>query len=1144
MELEDNNSGISETQLDVHAEKDCACIQGNTNSIEENDLTLDKDTLHSVDNGNGGIPSASFQGTFDEGLGDSFVKDDLSISEKADGRKKRRKCRVTCYRGKRTKSANKKTEIEEISGRKEAKKCNEVPGEPHEVEEFISPDSGVAFSCPWSNSLEITPSSGFESSTENGKSPSATERGSTTDAEETDLKNIIVEQTQVDLVRTLQRNYREIKKEIDPLSGLVDELFQADIIGDQDYDKIRSARAMTRRSADLLLKAVAYNITPMKLRKFIYFLRKCKYDYPADLLQNNSTQNLNKYSDLPQVSNFKNLQRKFGKLKELLLKDFDPKYFIDELLEMEVISFIDHEDIWTTPFIEQRIDCVLKCVKRNIEINLGPFCCVLQKHSEWLAKEIDLLSNDPESSDDPDANAVLELSWKKGQWTGHIEGPLSSIPDFNMRIEFKTEKTQNVDDDVVRRQGDSTNLSLDITLSKFHCKCDRVDNGSIIVRLQPLSIRALKKLKESKPEDVMAIVKCLLTNEDLKKLEAAKLTSVEIKIEALASTLPNPISLKEEGITKEAIVEHFTYLSTCVPNIKEFIPAFLQDAQISDESKAFLKEILNMKGEDRNEAFLRFLLQEETGRPQIIFKRQLRKMKEISLLKKLGNRNEIALKEELGKDEIQMNYSYLLDELDGREFLKIFSEKGFFCEEICDKILRSQNRRERTKVFIDFVLESKRDAQDLFFQELEFKHKTIYYVLISTKQASKPSAESLSTLVAMKAAICERYDKVIGETEPKAYRDAFVERKIFTDQEFQELVKICPRENRAAAFLKKLLNGNNVFALKTFLWVLKRTGNEVLANGLENDFYMLDGEEVNSPDIDGTNKCTLMTAVLEAQISVGKEPQNNCSEDEYPLLEYPLECWDSESIPIGASFMNENTTELMEHPDQKVITWMQFSEVEKIKPALSGKRNCLSSAEISPKKTISQADISDIPLNSEQNVFNTVKGSDMAKIDIRYAATGISAVVTEPKSCSNNQYKKIPTLRMRRSFSYQYNCKDGESNDTISRPNAVSVWTINTSQDCNIYNSNDCHESNDSMGTLVLSPDIRRGDACSERHSNPSPKCSSRKSSTNSQATSPAPISPICNFLPRRHRHHGGSHRRRRKQCNSTNIPNYMLLSG
>ncbi|KAK3603292.1 hypothetical protein CHS0354_007621 [Potamilus streckersoni] len=1175
MEMEDNNSDIFETQP-IHKEKYCTCIESNTtcNNIEEHDATLDQGILHSLNKGNGGMPSASVQGTFCKGQGDSFVMEDISNNEKADGpKKKRRKHRVSHYRSKRTKSTNtsKMTEIDEFSGQNGANKCIQVPGESYgammlkrskksafeivqksspvsciltmtpetvqkEFEEFISPDSGLELSLPWSNSLEKTPSSGFESCTEYGRTPTATKRGNAIDVEERDLKNIIDEQTKVDLVRKLQRNYIKIKREIDISSGLADELYQAEIIMEQDYEKVRSARDIAKRSADLLLKAIAYNITPLKLKKFIYCLRKCNYDYIADLLQNNPNQNLNRYSDLSQFSNYKSLQRKLGKLRELLLKDFDPKYVIDELLEMEVISFIDHEDIWNTQFNEQRIDCVLKCVKKNIEINLGPFCCILRKHSEWLAEKIDLLSSDQDSSGDSDANAALELSCKKGRWTGHIEGSFESIPNFNIRIELKTENAQSVDNDVVRRLEDSANLSLDATLLKIHFKCDRADKGSIIVRLQPLSIRALKKLKDSKPEDVVAILKCILTNEDLKKLEAAKLTSIEIKIEALDTTLPNPISLKEEGITKEAIVEHFTYLSTCVPNIKEFIPAFLQDDQISDESKTFLKQIISMKGEDRNEAFLRFLLQEESGRSRIIFKRQLRKMKEISILRKLGNRNEIVLKDELGKDEIQMNYSYLIDELDGREFLKIFSEKGFFNEEICDKILRSRNRRERTQVFINFVLESKYEVLALFFQELEYKHRAIYYVLTATKQASKPSAESQSMLVAMKAAICERYDEVIGETEPKAYRDAFVERKIFTDQEFEELVKICPRENRAAAFLKLLLHGNNIFALKTFLWVLKRTGNEFLANSLENDFYMYDGEEVNLPGTDCTNKCTLMTAVLEAQIIIGKESQSNCAEDEYQLLEYPLECWDLESIPIG---------KLLSRSDQKVINWMHSSGVENLKLAPSGKRNYLSSAETSTNKTIFQANINDNPRHSDQNVFNTVTRSDMAKIDITCAATGTSAGVIEPNSCSSNQYKKIPPCRIRRSLSYQSpqitnTCNDGESNDTRSRPKAsMSLQTlIELPQDTHIYKGNDSHESNDSIVTLVPSPDVRRGDACSERHSNPSPKGSSRKSSSYSQAASPVPISPIYNSLPcHRRRRRGGCGNRRRKQCNTSNIP-------
>ncbi|KAL3889730.1 hypothetical protein ACJMK2_002059 [Sinanodonta woodiana] len=88
------------------------------------------------------MPSPSLQGTLEEGLGNSFAKDDLSNSVKADGQRKRRKCRVTHYRSKITKSANtsKKTEIDEFSERKGANKCNQVHGEPYVLKEELGKD--------------------------------------------------------------------------------------------------------------------------------------------------------------------------------------------------------------------------------------------------------------------------------------------------------------------------------------------------------------------------------------------------------------------------------------------------------------------------------------------------------------------------------------------------------------------------------------------------------------------------------------------------------------------------------------------------------------------------------------------------------------------------------------------------------------------------------------------------------------------------------------------------------------------------------------------------------------------------------------------------------------------------------------------
>ncbi|KAK3603289.1 hypothetical protein CHS0354_007617 [Potamilus streckersoni] len=314
---------------------------------------------------------------------------------------------------------------------------------------------------------------------------------------------------------------------------------------------------------------------------------------------------------------------------------------------------------------------------------------------------------------------------------------------MTMHITFNTDVEHGVDDEIVKRyKNNSPNPSLDVKLLEFHMQSAGIDKGYVDIRLLPLSWRALNKLKSVKPDDIEAIIKSLLTKKDIKKLKESALKSVDIKIVADTNLSTPKEALQDEGIRKEAIVKHFTQLSKSLPNIWELIPAFIQDDQIRDSAKPLLKLLMHLKRDARKEAFLHFLLEEESDRVHVIFKRQLKQRRMIHILKILESQGdgEKETDDDLGTDEIKKNYSFLLEELDGLQFLPAFAEKGLLGDEILEKMTGSLHRRDRTKLCIDFVLSSGDETRDLFYKELHKRQQeNIYHVLWSTKYPSPGS---------------------------------------------------------------------------------------------------------------------------------------------------------------------------------------------------------------------------------------------------------------------------------------------------------------------------------------------------------------------------------------------------------------------
>ncbi|KAL3886149.1 hypothetical protein ACJMK2_026165 [Sinanodonta woodiana] len=592
-----------------------------------------------------------------------------------------------------------------------------------------------------------------------------------------------------------QQNYIFLKEQLEPLNKIVDEIISRGCRDNLFSEKIREAKSRELR-ADILLK---YAVDHLSRQIFESILRVSDYGHLIDDLRKGTALKSSISKDEDEI----HLLSKYS-FKEFLRQELEPKDLIDRLLEHGILSFQDHDDILTTSFRRQRVDNLFRYLEYRSKEDHQLFFVILKKKYPLILDEF----KESQSASCQECCLYTDVRRTDGGW--RLSQPSIIDEDTEIKFHLKLSPASPSTEMKIVEESAETNMEVE-----YHQKCldlqmKSLHLGSVVIICKQLSRQSIQKLREACHNNkINEFIKSLFTAQDMEKMKQDNVNGIVLTI----TTEKHDMEKKIPVITKEAIVKNFSFIEKEIIDAEVFFAGFLKCGLLTSENEKTLQMLKCKSREERNIEFLSLILRGQTGLLQI-FQHELARLGYEKILKRICFDNVVLTHDKITDKELKDNESYLLSELEPKEFLpalgKILPEEGQ------NKIVCTVSRRERAKLFLDEVIKRGQPAVDIFVSELERLDRHFVIKILTKITVNDELAAS-----EIRVHILDNYTTLIDELEPKIFHKFFLEKGVMKEETFKKIVKFPTRRNRAVAFLKWVLGEGSTKALIAFQMAVK-----------------------------------------------------------------------------------------------------------------------------------------------------------------------------------------------------------------------------------------------------------------------------------------------------------------------------------
>lgn len=613
-------------------------------------------------------------------------------------------------------------------------------------------------------------------------------------------------QSHSDLVDLFRRKYRLFKAELDPRHNLADKLYQRGILSKRVMERLLEETSRRRR-ADIFIKETVHDdlaSIPGIYEKVVSVFHEEKIEYLLKTKDNTNRAKSLKMDRLTERETFLMSELQF--LAKGLEENLEPRDIIDELLICGSLSFVDHEDIYTTTGRAARVRILLEHVKRAGNQHFHTFIDALNPKLTKQLRDTHLL---------PTQEIKLKLHQRNSN-TDHRPKTSTStgISMMQLKLNFGPEPQQDVEMSVVDHNNSSLNVAFEEeAMDTAGISTDSAKFSSIKIKFAAHSKDALSRVLDTleNPSKIQKLLTSMMTYKHRQILMERNVKTVEVELLVPKdSILSCKCSCK---LSKELIVQGYSLLEENIQDPTSLIEAFIESNLLEENMK---QNFLELKEKDlppasKTDPMLMKLLKLP---PECVcfFEKHLLSMDKGDLIQKLTEKQESKCDSggsvHIHAKDIRRNWSYLLEEVEPKMFLTIFAGT----DEKLDEIISTDSREKRCKVFLRCMLKSGQKTIDKFCRELvQGGMKYIVDILCRKDTDYKRLCSN----------ILKCYSLILEEVEPTKLRDKLVQEGIFKAKEFDEITKISlKRRDRVVWLLHKLLKKDE-HALDAFYDCLK-----------------------------------------------------------------------------------------------------------------------------------------------------------------------------------------------------------------------------------------------------------------------------------------------------------------------------------
>lgn len=599
-----------------------------------------------------------------------------------------------------------------------------------------------------------------------------------------------------DLVNLLRRKYKTLKKEIDTRFNLADKLFERGVLQKNAMENLTEERNRRRR-VDILIKALAHDSRakiPKVYEKVLRVFTKEKIDY---LLKDTDTNTSAKVKASKAGSNpASNSEETYQLLIMGLRDDLEPRDIIDSLLVSGVLSFVDHEDIYTATARADRIKILLTHIER---VGSHCFCQVTEVLRKKYPKQTKRILDPPLLQDQ---KITPQLDRKDTDKDGHQSWSTNSpyyTSNIELKLKFGPTSVPDVEMSIVDHNNCNGNLRLEEeSMDTADLSIDGFEFSSVKIKFAACSEQAIYKLKKAlkDPRRLKQFMTRMITQEQMRSLQERRVQNVKVEISIPESGVINRKCTCK--LSKELIVKSYTYLEKNMADPTSIIEALVKSNLLEETVKS---EFIHLKESklhtSKRKEFILMKLLTLPAECICFFEKELRSMNQDNIIQKLIEKEDTEkgaiCTTHIGPQDIRRNMNYLVEEIEPKMFVSVFEDTNTKVEDM----ISSETRRKRTKLFLESMLKAGKKSVEKFERELRRQGMTYIIDIICCKDTDYEN---------LRNNILKFYGEILNEIEPLRLKDKLVKEHVFKAKEFEDMLKTLHwRRDRVVWLVRELL---------------------------------------------------------------------------------------------------------------------------------------------------------------------------------------------------------------------------------------------------------------------------------------------------------------------------------------------------